>query len=193
MERALIFFLAALISCAHSPEPRSFATGNSVENQECLKHIEEADVKKDRSVLRVLAQTTGTTGSYFFTSFGVITDTVLVSTGVAGSVWLCSMGNRLDGCGQILGSYMGLMEDLNLVWMTKKIHRGTATWRCPPVDHISRAVRRASTCLHEKGEFIAAFEQIDHLKTDELITECSSEEELEKVKETEARLKGLGN
>lgn len=57
------------------------------------------------------------------------------------------------------------------------------------MDHISRAFRKVSECLHDKGEYVAAFEQMNILEDDDVLSECVSETEKEKLRNLQVRLR----
>lgn len=182
MERALkYFFFLSLLACTSAPSVNKLTYRESIQHQECLNPLSQLSVPFPQKVQNALFQTTGVTGSLLVTSVGVVSDTVVASGGIAG-LYLCADGNGGSGCGDLMGAYFGVMEDLDLLWTTKKAYKGTSSWRCPYVDHISRAMRKVSTCIHDNGEFVAAFEQLNRLDTDDVMALCSSEFEKEKVR-----------
>ena len=55
-------------------------------------------------------------------------------------------------------------------------------------SHISRAFRKVSECLHDKGEYVAAFEKLGIVEEDQVLKSCSSGAEKEKIEDLKARL-----
>ena len=177
MERTLnVLALILLFSCASAPSPEKLAY-KDIRHRECLSPLENLSGPRN-TFMNLFQQTAGAAGSVVATGAGVVSDTIVVSTGILGTVYLCSRDNFW--CEDILGGYVGIMEETDLLWSTKKAYAGTASWRCPYVDHISRAYRKVSECLHEKKEYVAAFEQMSLLEHDHTINECISETEREK-------------
>ncbi len=173
-------FLFSLVACSSAPSVKKFSYAQTINHQECLKPLENVSLPFPQKIQNAVLQTTGLTGSLLVTSMGVVSDTVVASGGIAG-LYLCADGNGGHGCGDLVGVYFGVMEDLDLLWTTQKAYKGTSAWRCPHVDHISRAMRKASSCLHKNGEYVAAFEQLDRLESDEVMETCMSDVEKEKV------------
>ncbi len=185
MRYLILFFLFA---CTSAPPARNFMSAN-IKHKECLAPVENLSVSLPARIQNAFLQTTGTAGSLLVTSAGVVSDTVVVSTGVAG-VALCGYGNASSaGCGDLIGGYFGLMDHMGLIWTTKKAYQGTSSWRCPEVDHISRAYRKVTRCLHKNGELVEAFEQMGRLEHDELLSECASDVEKEKWAELNLELR----
>ncbi len=174
-----VFFLF-LIACSTAPSVKNLTYKQTITHQECLKPLQNLEVSAPRKIQSALLQSTGTAGSYILTSAGVVTDTVVVSTGFIGTVYLCSQGGGSSGCGEVFGGYMGVMEHLDLLWTTKKAFNGTSTWRCPYVDHISKAMRKVSDCLYDNGEYVAAFEQLSIIESDPVMDDCLSSGEKKK-------------
>lgn len=181
------FFLFLFFACTSAPHKSSFRYSETVEHDECFAKLESE--KHHRQQIRIqdtIVQTTGTTGSVIVTGFGVISDTVVLAPGVAGTILLCSKMPDLRCPGMIV-HYSSFMNRLGLLWTTEKIFESTYSWRCPNVDQISKIYREVTTCLHNNKEYVAAFGQLAILESEHLLQECISEyerDEWNKLKKT---------
>lgn len=176
--------LLFLIACSSAPSVEKL-THDNIQHKECLAPLETVTLSPQRQMLSLLQQTTGTAGSLIATSAGVVSDTVVVTTGVVGTAYLCIDANF---CGEVLEGYVGIMQEVDMLWSTKKAFNASSSWRCPYVDHISKAFRKVSSCLHSKGEFVSAFEQFNMVESDSVLKKCISNAEREKLKALEAQL-----
>ncbi len=188
MKHLILFFFVA---CSTAPSVKNLTYKQTINNRGCLQPLENLEVSAPQRIQSALLQSTGTAGSYLLTSAGVVTDTVVVTSGFVGTVYLCSQGGGSSGCGEVFGGYMGIMEHMDLLWTTKKAFTGTSSWRCPYVDHISKAFRKVSYCLHEKGEYVAAFEQLNIIEADVVLRECISNGEKLKFESLKTKLTSL--
>ena len=177
--------LLSLIACTTAPSIQKL-THDKIKNKECLTPLENVKLTPGQTVMGLFQQTAGTAGNVVATSAGVVGDTIVVGTGLAGTFLLCAQDSIF--CDDLLGSYVGLMEEADLLWNTKKAYKGSSSWRCPQVDHISRAFRKVSECLHDKGEYVAAFEQIGIVEDNDVLKNCSSGPEKEKMETLKAQL-----
>ncbi|MES2526052.1 MAG: hypothetical protein V4598_03160 [Bdellovibrionota bacterium] len=177
-------FFFFLIACSTAPSVQQL-THDEIIHKECLAPLEDVKLSPQRQMLSLFQQTTGTAGSLLATSVGVVSDTVVVTTGIVGTAYLC-----VDSafCGDVLEGYVGIMQEADLLWSTKKAYNASSSWRCPYVDHISKAFRKVSSCLHAKGEYVAAFEQLNNVEDDHVLKKCISETEREKLKVLQAEL-----
>lgn len=173
------WMLFLLVACTTAPSVKRL-THEKIENKECLRPLENITVRPEQTVLGLFKQTAGTAGTVVATGAGVVSDTVVVSTGLIGTAYLCVDGHF---CDDIMGGYVGIMEEADMLWTTKKAYKASSSWRCPYVDHISKAFRKVSSCLHEKKEFVAAFEQLNIIEANSVLSECVSATEKEKLEE----------
>ncbi len=178
------FIFLFIVACSTAPSVEKL-THDNIQNKECLTPLESVTLSPQRQVMSLLQQTTGTAGSLIATGAGVVSDTVVVTTGIVGTAYLCIDSHF---CGEVMEGYVGIMQEVDMLWSTKKAYNASSSWRCPYVDHISKAFRKVSSCLHEKGEFVAAFEQFNIVEGDSVLKRCISNSEREKLKELEAQL-----
>lgn len=177
--------LSLLLACTTAPSVQKL-THDNIKNKDCLTPLENVKLTPGQTVMGLFQQSAGTAGNVVATSAGVVGDTIVVGTGLAGTFVLCAKDNIF--CDDLLGSYVGLMEEADLLWNTKKAYKVSSSWRCPQVDHISRAFRKVSECLHDKGEYVAAFEQIGIVEDNQVLKSCSSGPEKEKLEILKSKL-----
>ncbi len=170
-----IFFLF-LIACSTAPSVQQL-THDDIQHKECLAPLEEVSLSPQRQMLSLVQQTTGTAGSLMAAGVGVVSDTVVVTTGLVGSALLCGQFCH----GDILELYVEGMQEANLLWTTPRVYKASSSWRCPYVDHISKAFRKVSSCLHSKGEYVAAFEQLNMVEDNKVLKRCISDFEKGKI------------
>lgn len=182
MKWLMTFFL---ISCATPPSVKTL-TRKDIQNKACLKPLEDVKLSAIQTVGSLLQQTVGTAGTVVATGAGVVGDTIVVGTGLAGTFYLCARDSIF--CEDIMSGYVGLMEEADLLWSTKKAMKTSEKWRCPQVDHISEAFRKVSNCLYVQGEYVAAFEQLALIQENTVMSDCTSDLEREKVEELKAKL-----
>lgn len=109
-------FLLLLLACTSAPSVQKL-THDEIKNKECLEPIEKVTHSPQRRLKNLFQQTTGTMGSMVATGAGFVSDTVVVTTGVLGTAYLCVDG---DFCGEVMEGYFGIMEEVDLLWSTKK-------------------------------------------------------------------------
>ncbi len=165
--------LILALSCTTAPPVKKLVL-KDIKSKDCLKPLEEVKLNAIETFAGLLQQTAGTAG------------TVVVGTGLAGTFYLCARDSLF--CEDIIGGYVGLMEEADMLWSTKKAYNTSAKWRCPQVDHISYAFRKVSSCLYVKGEYVAAFEQLALIEENMVMSDCMSDLEKEKSQELKAKL-----
>lgn len=180
-----LIFLFLALSCTTAPPVKKLIL-KDIKAKGCLKPLEDAKLNTIEAFTSLLQQTAGTAGTVVATSAGVVGDTVVVGTGLAGTFYLCARGSLF--CEDIIGGYVEIMEEADMLWSTKKAYKASSSWRCPQVDHISRAFRKVSSCLHGKGEYVAAFEQLNRLEAHSVLNECVSNGERVKLENLRAQL-----
>jgi hypothetical protein len=178
-------FLILALSCTTAPPVKKLVL-KDIKSKDCLKPLEDVKLNTIKTFAGLLQQTAGTAGTVVATSAGVVGDTVVVGTGLAGTFYLCARDSLF--CEDIIGGYVGIMEEADMLWSTKKAYNTSTKWRCPQVDHISHAFRKVSSCLYVKGEYVAAFEQLALIEENMVMSDCMSDLEKEKIQELKAKL-----
>lgn len=186
MERTMKWiFLILTLSCTTAPPVKKLIL-KDIKNKECLKPLEDAKQNVIQTFAGLMQQTAGTAGTVVATGAGVVGDTVVVGTGLAGTFYLCARDSLF--CEDIIGGYVAIMEEADMLWSTKKAYNTSAKWRCPQVDHISSAFRDVSHCLYVQGEYVAAFEQLALVQENMVMSDCMSDLEKERVEELKSKI-----
>lgn len=174
--RALTLLL--FITACASVEKNELSTLSELSAPECA--IDQRDLRRP-----VFAQTAsgigtfiGSTGSAALATVGYATDVVIVLGPAVLVAAACAEGNGCNGnVGDVAVSGMRAYAETEFQGFGNLFLDSTESWRCPHVDHIAKAFRRAARCNAKKGHYSAAYAHLDFLERDETLKKCTSEVE----------------
>jgi len=155
--------------------------------EEQYKTISDNNIKKMIKSSQIGA---GNAGSYFLsgTAYGIeytikivaglTVGTIICSPMVVASQLSTSQGG-MEAASKCLGgvSHITWDELLGGEKFGKKIYRSTEKWRCPNIDKLSQTFRKVAHCYQENNYKEKAREQLQKLVENQLIKNCTSEEE----------------
>lgn len=182
-----ILLLFLLVSCASTPKKHELESSFSESHPACKLNVEKHQPSFFVAAAENLFRGIKSTGSYTLTTLGYTTDTVLVGSGVVALGWLCIEGHSSD-CGDILEGYVQILKSADIVSLGNKAYTGTSSWRCPYVDHITKAIREVAACNSKHSHYIAAFAQLDQVELKPILKECISSVEKLKVEELRSQI-----
>lgn len=185
-----IILLLFICACSSAPKHSELNLSSMESHPECKIQAEDLELPLYRQSTNLLLRGVGTTGSMAFTGLGLVSDVAVVSVGAVGIAALCDP-SLSPACGDVLEGYLGAMEETDLLWSTKRAYVYSQKWRCPYVDHVSKALRKSAWCNHQRQHFLAANGILATLESHQVLNECSSESEKTQVKELTQKLKGI--
>jgi hypothetical protein len=183
----ILLFLSA---CSSAPKHSELNLSYLESHPDCKIQPEDLELPLYRQSTNLLARGMGTTGSLAITSLGLVSDVAVVTVGAVGIAAICDP-SLSSACGDVIEGYLGAMEKSDLLWSTKRAYVYSQKWRCPYVDHVSKALRKSALCNHKRQHFLAANGILATLETHQVLNECSSDLEKTQVKELNQTLKGI--
>lgn len=178
-----ILFLLLIAACASAPEKelKNFSDSHSA----CRIDAKDINLSIMENSQNTLSRGIKTSGSLMFTTVGFVTDVAIIGAGIITLAWLCGdvfAVDCIDAVDLVEGDYKGVGN-----WTFDK----TEKWRCPYVDHISKAVRESAECNYKHELFIEAFEQMNFLERDKVMRGCTTTLEREEVTNQLSKMKDL--
>lgn len=169
--------LVLFLSCSHKIKKSDVAELPQNSPQACLMPLVDPPIKKDAQLSSIIRQGVGYPSSYLLTGIGFTTDIALYTGVITGAVMFCGQFSSADCFGGLVGMFDSSYNSLG-----KSAYEKTELWRCPYVDHISKALRQTTECLKTNNMDKEALEQLDLIRYDKILQTCSTEFEKEEVK-----------
>lgn len=171
LKNILILLLITACSSAPKKELKNFSDSHPA----CQIDAKDLDLSLLDASGQNLSRGIKTSGSLMFTTVGYVTDVAIIGAGIITLAWLCGdvfAADCVDAADLVEGDYNGIGN-----WTFDQ----TAKWRCPYVDHISKAVRESADCNYKHEHFIEAFEQMNFLERNKVMRDCTTTQEQNKV------------
>lgn len=191
MKTIFYILLSILLSCSHTQPEKRYLPQHKIEKGSCLEKLNTIEQSRLKQTYNVMAQGAGTGASYVLTGAGYTADAAIIVVGGIGvGAIACSpiilleasLNGSGDASGRCIGNVMDKVFESKQPDMGGSAYKKTKKWRCPKVDHISKALRKVASCYKQKGELQLAKEQLYRINNDRLLRTCSSKEEIKKLK-----------
>lgn len=179
--RLLILILFA--SCASVPKHSQLAFDES--HPSCVIKEEDLELPIILQTKNILTTGIASTGSIAVTTLGLASDVIVVGTTAIIISPACQYG-----CGTAPEQVIAGLESAGLLWSTKRAFVYTESWRCPYVDHISKALRKSARCNFKQGQLVAANELLGIARSNETLKVCASDFEKYEVELLTQKFKG---
>lgn len=178
-----LLILLFLASCASVPKHDQLAFDES--ESACVITESDLELPFMLQTQNLLTMGLGSTSSIAVTTLGLASDVLVVGSTLIVLSPLCEYG-----CHDLPESIIRGFEKSKLVWSTRRAFKATEAWRCPFVDHVSRAIRKSAKCNYKRGNLVAANSILGSIKENDVLDLCSSDLEKDEVQTLMQNFKG---